>query len=71
MKNFGTFLFGLICLGVILGIFVSIVDNTRDVSFEQGYKQACIDFYKGKIKYDLIKNEDGTVEWKKIGKIKK
>ena len=33
-----------------------------------GYKEACIDFYKGKLKYDLVTNADGTREWKKIEK---
>ena len=33
---------------------------------EVGYKEACEDFYKGKLKYDLISNYDGTVrEWRK------
>lgn len=37
-----------------------------DKSYEQGYLDACKDFYKGKIKYDLVTNPDGTREWKKI-----
>jgi uncharacterized protein YpmB len=36
--------------------------------YEEGYLDACKDFYKGKTKYDLVKNDDGTVEWKKIEK---
>ena len=35
-------------------------------SYEQGYLDACKDFYRGKLKYELVKNDDGTVEWKKI-----
>lgn len=34
--------------------------------YEEGYLDACKDFYKGKLKYDLIENDDGTREWKKI-----
>ena len=34
--------------------------------FEQGYKAACKDFYKGKLKYDLIEHEDGTRTWEKV-----
>ncbi len=36
--------------------------------FERGYIQACKDFYKGKLKYDLVENGDGTREWKEIKK---
>jgi hypothetical protein len=36
-------------------------------SYEQGYLDACKDFYRGKLKYELVKNDDGTVEWKKVG----
>ena len=31
--------------------------------YEEGYLDACKDFYKGKLKYDLIENDDGTREW--------
>lgn len=34
--------------------------------YEQGYKDACADFYQGKLKYDLVTNSDGTREWKRI-----
>ena len=36
--------------------------------YKKGYIDACKDFYKGKLKYDLIENEDGTREWKEIKK---
>ena len=36
--------------------------------YEKGYIDACKDFHKGKLKYDLVENEDGTREWKKIEK---
>jgi len=38
------------------------------VVYEDGYKAACGDFYKGKLKYDLVTNPDGTRVWKKIKK---
>lgn len=34
--------------------------------YEQGYKDACADFYQGKLKYDLVTNPDGTREWKRV-----
>jgi hypothetical protein len=34
--------------------------------YEEGYLDACKDFYKGKPKYDLIENEDGTREWRRL-----
>lgn len=40
----------------------------KEEEYEKGYKECCIDFYKGKIKYDLVKHEDGTVSWEKINK---
>ena len=36
-------------------------------NYERGYIDACKDFYRGKLKYELVKNDDGTVEWKKVG----
>lgn len=37
-------------------------------NYERGYIDACKDFYKGKPKYELVKNDDGTVIWKKVNK---
>ena len=37
-----------------------------EVSYEQGYVAACKDFYKGKLKYDLIEHEDGTKTWERV-----
>jgi len=34
--------------------------------YEQGYKDACVDFYQGKLKYNLIEHEDGTKTWERI-----
>lgn len=62
-----------ICFIVLIIVFILFVyHNFRGIkiltkkSYDQGYIDACKDFYKGKLKYDLVKNNDGTVEWKKI-----
>ena len=34
--------------------------------YENGYRNACRDFYNGKLKYELVMNADGTMEWKKV-----
>lgn len=61
------------CFLVVIGFFILIAfifgwygDREAKEQYEQGYKAACKDFYKGKLKYDLIENLDGTREWKKI-----
>ena len=36
--------------------------------YEQGYIDACKDFYQGQLKYDLVTNSDGTREWKKLNR---
>lgn len=52
---------------VFIAIFIAIgVLQANRNAYEKGYVAACKDFYKGKVKYDLIENEDGTKEWKKI-----
>lgn len=43
-------------------------DKQEKSIYEQGYIDACKDFYKGKLKYDLVENKDGTKVWKKIEK---
>lgn len=53
-------------LGVGIGYYHMVKDETKN--YEKGYLEACKDFYKGKTKFDLVKNEDGTVEWKKVDK---
>ena len=49
----------------IIGV-TAIFDKAEKNSYEKGYKAACIDFYQGHLKYDLITNPDGTREWKKV-----
>lgn len=56
------FFIGLFALTFLI---VSTCDNIKSNAFDAGYKTACQDFYQGQLKMDLIKNEDGTVEWKK------
>lgn len=43
-------------------------DKLISDNYEKGYVDACKDFYRGKLKYELIKNDDGTVVWKKVDK---
>jgi hypothetical protein len=43
-----------------------VKDKTKN--YENGYLEACKGFYKGKTKYDPVKNDDGTVVWKKVDK---
>ena len=55
-------IFALICL------LATYIYAWKQVGYESGYVDACKDFYKGKLKYDLVENPDGTKEWKKIKK---
>lgn len=48
--------------------FIEVHKNSAKSNYEEGYLDACKDFYKGKLKYDLIENPDGTKEWKKVEK---
>ena len=67
--------FLMVILGILSIVFAiwAVDENDKEKtkklisdSYEQGYIDACKDFYKGKPKYELVKNDDGTVEWKKI-----
>lgn len=56
---------------IVIFIFTVKESNIRKEQmlaekYEEGYLDACKDFYKGKLKYDLIENEDGTKTWQKI-----
>lgn len=59
------FLISFAC-GIRIGYYHEIKNANKN--YEHGYLDACKDFYKGKTKYDLVKNDDGTVEWKKVDK---
>ena len=59
------FLIGFSC-GIGIGYYHMIKDANKN--YELGYLDACKDFYKGKTKYSLVKNDDGTVVWEKVDK---
>lgn len=52
----------------LLVLYLAAMDQKQDKldNYEKGYIDACKDFYKGKLKYDLVENGDGTREWKKV-----
>lgn len=60
----------LFVVSLFVACLVFVVDrgakNITENSYERGYIDACKDFYKGKLKYDLVANPDGTREWKKV-----
>ena len=69
MFNKDFFVFWGVVLTVVTGIlfiFIEVSDDLVKNSYERGYVDACKDFYKGKLKYDLVTNPDGTREWKKV-----
>ena len=61
-------------IGVLMTIFVGVgVCSLMNVAFnktwEDGYKQACIDFYNGKVRYELVKKkETGETRWERLQK---
>lgn len=66
---------GIFWFGTFVAMFLSlcfwfIVANPEKYFKEQGYIEACKDFYKGKLKADLVTNPDGSREWKWIEKNK-
>lgn len=54
--------------GLLILLYATAMEQKREVlkSYEKGYIDACKDFYKGKLKYDLIEHEDGTKTWERI-----
>ena len=62
----------LVCVGFAIILILGHKENVKyrkqiiSENYEKGYLDACKDFYRGKLKYELVKNDDGTVEWKKI-----
>lgn len=67
---FTTFIIASIISFILLVMYCSVINEKKhkQETYEQGYVDACKDFYQGKLKYDLISNPDGTREWKKIKK---
>ena len=59
-----TIVFTLFYFGICA--FIEVHKNSAKSNYEEGYLDACKDFYKGKLKYDLVENPDGTKEWKKL-----
>ena len=63
----------LLVMGIIM-VLIFVFDwcekrelkEQNEQRYEQGYKDACADFYQGKLKYDLVTNPDGTREWKRV-----
>jgi hypothetical protein len=62
----------LVCVGFAIVLILGHKENVKyreqiiSENYERGYLDACKDFYKGKLKYDLIENEDGSRVWKKV-----
>ena len=51
---------------VVLLVIVTILLIVHKLSYCEGYEDCAKDFYKGKVKVDLVENADGTKEWKWI-----
>lgn len=68
LEIIAVFLAFFVIIMIIISCFYghyTTVKETSNKAYEQGYLDACKDFYKGKIKYDLVENNDGTKMWKK------
>ena len=48
------------------GLIRNNIEESKKEVYKQGYIDCAKDFYKGKMKVDLIENPDGTKEWKWI-----
>ena len=70
LKGLFTDRYFIFLIGFACGIGISYCHINKELkkSYKCGYLDAYKDFYKGKTKYDLVKNDDGTVEWKKVDK---
>ena len=59
----------LVFMGILIFV-ISIVGyaSAKELSqkYEEGYVQACKDFYQGKLKYQLVESNDGTRNWIKM-----
>ena len=62
------FVFAFIAAGAIS--FHYSVRKMCDEKFEEGYKAACADFYKGSIKMELKEQPNGELLWVKKGALK-
>ena len=58
----------IVSITILVIIMIWAIKRGIETSYENGYLDACKDFYKGKVKYDLIEDTDGSKTWKKIEK---
>lgn len=62
-------IFSIIFVILIFLIFVILAgianDYSHEMSYERGYLNACKDFYKGSLRYELKSNPDGSITWQK------
>ena len=63
------FVFLIIIIALIIFSLIGldyVITKSRKIGFEIGYKEACADFYNGKLKYEPVKKE--IIEWKEVKK---
>lgn len=69
--------FGLLVLIAMVVVMIFICIESKNMqdnkerkiannAYNQGYIDACKDFYQCKLKYDLVKHADGTITWEKV-----
>lgn len=51
---------------VVLLVITTLFFIVYELSYRAGYEACAKDFYKGKMKVDLVEKADGTKEWKWI-----
>lgn len=66
MKNSTSAYIFIVVMIILFALIGFITQKEFNNSFDDGYIQACKDFHSGKLKADLIENEDGTKEWKML-----
>ena len=59
----GDYLWGVVS-GSLFGISIMVL--IMSVNVKDAYKQGQIDVINGKIKYELVKQSNGSTEWEKI-----
>jgi hypothetical protein len=53
-------------MGLLIGIWIAVISLSL-MTYENGYKDGQIDaIINGNIKYELIKQGDGSTKWEKI-----
>ena len=56
-------LIGAIIIATLIYASFKIEKNNYKTAYTEGYLQCAKDFYQGKIKADLVKQENGEVIW--------